>query len=293
MHSLKKGLYTALITPFVEEKVDYKSLGKLLDFQINAGVKSVVLCGTTGEAPTLNEEEKLEIAKFAVKHCNGKMNIILNTGSNNTKQSSELTQKASTIGINGIMAVTPYYNKASDEGLYLHFKSIANSTELPVILYNVPSRTGLNIKDDLIAKLYKEIQNIVGLKDATGDLTRVISIRSKTDDNFLLLSGEDETALGFNVSGGDGCISVVSNIAPKLALELQNLSLSRNNLDKVLEKQQKNSQIAKVLFSEVNPIPVKHLAYLMGLCEAEYRLPLCVPSAKTIEELKNILHLCQ
>ena len=292
MNNLNKGLYTALITPFTGNKIDYKSLEKLLDFQIQNGVPSIVLCGTTGESSTLSSEEKLQIAEFAVNFCKGRVKIILNTGTNNTEASVKLTKDASKLKIDGILAIAPYYNKANKEGLILHFTKIAESTHLPVIIYNVPARAGFDLSDDITAHLYKNVKNIVGLKDATGDLSRVISIRSKTDKNFLLLSGEDATALAFNASGGDGVISVVSNVAPKLMQNLQTISLKRSNLEDAFEMQERIYKIAKVLFKEVNPIPVKYLAFLMNLCNNEYRLPLCQPSSEVIEEVKKILVLC-
>lgn len=292
MHNLTRGLYTALITPFSKGEVDYNSLAKLLDFQIKNRVPAVVLCGTTGESPTLSSREKLEIANFAVNFCKGAIKIILNTGTNNTLDSVNLTKEASSLKIDGILAVSPYYNKANMEGLIEHFTQIAKSTHLPIILYNVPSRTGLDISDEIIAHLYKTNQNIIGLKDATGDLSRVPSIRHKTDNNFLLLSGEDATALAFNLSGGDGIISVVSNVVPSLANSVQNISLNKYNRAKALELQEKLYIISKVLFAETNPIPIKYLAFLMGLCQDEYRLPLALPSKETIEEIKKILVLC-
>jgi 4-hydroxy-tetrahydrodipicolinate synthase len=289
---LEKGLYTALVTPFDDGKVDYSALEKLLDFQLKNGVKNLILCGTTGESATLSSDEKLEIAKFSVKYVGSRANIIFGTGSNNTAVACELTKKASNIGVKGFLVVSPYYNKATQEGLYLHFQQIAKSTDLPLIIYNVPSRTGVDISDETTAKLYKEVPNIVGLKDATGNLARVPSIRLKTDKNFLLLSGEDATALAFNASGGDGVISVVSNIAPKISLELQELSLKRENFEKAFELQGKIFQISQVLFKEVNPIPVKFALFLMNICKNEYRLPLCEPSSALKDEIKEILKLC-
>jgi 4-hydroxy-tetrahydrodipicolinate synthase len=291
-HSLPKGLYTALVTPFKEGKVDFSALEKLLDFQIKSAVQGIVVFGTTGEGATLSEEEKFEIAKFAINFVKGKVKIIAGTGGNNTLVSAELTAKISTLNPDGFLVVSPFYNKATSEGLLLHFKEIAGKTELPIILYNVPGRTNMNISDDIIQKLHESQKNIIGLKDATGDLSRVPSVRSKVGKDFLLLSGEDATALAFNASGGDGVISVASNVAPKLCLELQNISLSRNNLETAFEIQEKIFKISEVLFSEVNPIPVKYALYLMNFCLNEYRLPLCQPSENAKEKIKNILTLC-
>ena len=289
---LERGLYTALITPFNNGKVDYASLERLLEFQLKFGVKNLVLCGTTGESATLSSEEKLEIARFSANFVGSKANIILGTGSNNTTASAELTKKASSLGVKGFLVVSPYYNKATQEGLFLHFKEIAKNTDLPVILYNVPSRTGVDIADVTIARLANEVENIIGLKDATGNLARVPSIRLKTDEKFLLLSGEDATALAFNASGGDGVVSVVSNIAPALSLELQELSLKRENFEKAFKLQGKIFEIAEVLFKEVNPIPVKFALFLKNLCKNEYRLPLCEPSLVVKTEIERILELC-
>jgi 4-hydroxy-tetrahydrodipicolinate synthase len=288
---LQKGLYTALITPFHDGKVDYSSLEKILNFQVAKGVKNIVVCGTTGESATLSNEEKLEIAKFSANFTKGKANIFLGTGSNSTENAANLTKMASNAGVKGFLVVSPYYNKANQEGLVLHFTKIAQSTDLPIILYNVPSRTGVDIADETTAKLH-EIQNIIGLKDATGNLARVPSIRAKIGYDFLLLSGEDATALAFNASGGDGVISVVSNIAPDISGELQELSLKYENFPKAFILQEKIFKIASVLFKDVNPIPVKFAMYKMGLCPLEYRLPLCEPSNVLKEEITNILKLC-
>lgn len=288
---ITKGLYTAIITPFKNGKVDFTSFEKLLEMQINAKVQGITVCGTTGESATLSAEEKFEITKFAINFAKGKVKIISGTGSNNTAYSAELTKKISSLNPDAFLIVSPFYNKATNQGLLLHFKEIASKTDLPIILYNVPSRTNVNMSDDIIAKLAEE-KNILGLKDASGDLARVPSLRSKVGKDFLLLSGEDATALAFNASGGDGIISVVSNIAPKLCLDLQEISLSRNGLEKAFEMQEKIFKIAEVLFSEVNPIPVKYALHLMNLCENEYRLPLCLPSESVQEKIKNILNLC-
>jgi 4-hydroxy-tetrahydrodipicolinate synthase len=291
-NSLPKGTYTALITPFRDGKIDYTSLEKILQNQVEAGITGIVLCGTTGESSTLSCDEKFDIVKFGVKNFQNKIKIIAGTGGNNTLASAELTKRISGLEPSGFLVVSPYYNKATSEGLLLHFKYIASKTDLPIILYNVPTRTNVNISDDIIAKLASENKNIIGLKDATGDLSRVPSLRLKVSRDFLLFSGEDATALAFNASGGDGIISVVSNIAPALVRNLQEISLSRNNLESAFELQARVFQIASVLFNEVNPIPIKYAMYLKGLCKEEYRLPLCSPTTDTIAKIKQILDLC-
>jgi 4-hydroxy-tetrahydrodipicolinate synthase len=289
---LQKGLYTALITPFDNGKVDYASLEKLLEFQLKFGIRNLVLCGTTGESATLSNDEKLEIARFSTKFVGSRANIILGTGSNNTSVSAELTKRASSLDVKGFLVVSPYYNKATQEGIFLHFKEVAKNTDLPIILYNVPSRTGVDIADVTVARLASEVKNIIALKDATGNLARVPSLRLKTDADFLLLSGEDATALAFNASGGDGVVSVVSNIAPAISLELQELSLKRENFEKAFKLQGIIFEIAEVLFREINPIPVKFALFLKNLCKNEYRLPLCEPSLEVKAEIERILQLC-
>lgn len=288
--NLPKGLYTALITPFKNGKVDYSSLETLLSFQINAGVIGVVLFGTTGESATLEPQEKYEIIKFAVNFAKGRLKIIAGSGTNNTAHSAKLTSELSKLNPDGFLVVSPYYNKANRQGLLMHFQEIARATDLPIILYNVPGRTGQNMQDDVIAEL-AQTKNIIGLKDATGDLARVPSLRAKVGKEFLLLSGEDATAVAFNASGGDGLISVTSNIAPKLVGDLQKLSLDRGNFEEALKLQERVFAITSALFLEVNPIPVKYSCFLLKMCENEYRLPLCEPSQKVKEELKEIIKL--
>lgn len=290
-HNIKCGLYTALITPFWNGVVDFASLEKLLEFQIKARVDGIVLCGTTGESATLSDEERYQMVKFTSSFCRGKTRIIAGTGTNNTHHSMELTRRISELDIDGFLVVSPYYNKTNDEGLVLHFKKIAESTHLPILLYNVPSRTGLDIPDSIIFRL-SDIPNIIGLKDATGNLARVVSVRSELSEEFLLFSGEDSTSLAFNASGGNGVISVVSNIAPQKMLKLQEISLSRNNLSAAFSLQKDIFHIANALFRETNPIPVKYACFLMNMCHNEYRLPLFEPSETVKEQIKQILEIC-
>jgi 4-hydroxy-tetrahydrodipicolinate synthase len=292
MSILTKGLYTALITPFTKDKkIDFNSLEKLLNFQISNNLDGVVLCGTTGEGATLSSIEKLEIAEFSSNIIKNKIKIILNCGTNNTQVSANLAKDASKLNIDGLLAITPYYNKASDKGMFLHFAEIAKNTNLPIILYNVPSRTGIDLKDSIIGELATNFKNIVGIKDATGDLSRISSLRLKVENNFFLFSGEDATSLAFNESGGDGVISVASNIVPNLMLKLQNLSLKddlNTTKEEKLHLQKLIYKISRILFMEVNPIPVKYLLFLMGLCENEYRLPLCSPSNHVVQEIEKL-----
>lgn len=270
--------YTALITPFINNKIDEKSLEELIELQIEGNIDGLVICGTTGESPTLSHEEHKLMLKLAVEIANGRIKIIAGTGSNSTNEAVMMTSYAKKVGVDSCLVVTPYYNKPTAQGIYEHFKIIA-AEKLPVIIYNIPGRSVINMTDENIAKLAK-LPGIIGIKDATGDLARVATLRQLIDKDFLYLSGEDVTALGFNAMGGNGIISVTSNIAPKLVSKLQKLSLE-GNFTEALKIQDQLTNLHKALFSESNPIPVKYAASLMGLCSNEIRAPLCLPSKAT------------
>lgn len=270
-----KGLNTALITPFSNNKLDESALEKIIKFQIEGKVDSIVVCGTTGESPTLSPDEHKKVIELAVKFADKKIKVIAGTGSNSTNEAVEMTNFAKKAGVDGCLIVAPYYNKPTPVGIYKHFEKL-NECETPLIIYNIPGRSVVNISDDTIAKMAK-LKNIVAIKDATGDTSRVASLRAKIDKEFCYLSGEDETILGFNAMGGNGIISVTSNIVPKICKELQDhcansdFIAARKIQDEILE-------VNQAMFCETNPIPVKYAAYLMGLCENEVRLPLTEPS---------------
>ena len=283
------GLYTAVITPFKNGKIDESAFEKILNHQISGGVDGIVVAGTTGECSTLSHDEQISLIKLAVKINNKRVQIIAGTGSNSTSEAILLTSEAEQCGVDGALVVAPYYNRGTQEGLFLHFSEIAKNTKLPIILYNVPARTVVNISDDTIARIAKQNQNVIGVKDASGDLARVPILRSKIGNEFTLLSGEDMTALAFNVSGGNGVISVTSNVAPRLCKDLQDATLSKFDLQKAITIQQKLVDLHDTMFCEVNPIPVKYAMHLMGFCEAEYRLPLCKPSDSSCKKIEASL----
>jgi 4-hydroxy-tetrahydrodipicolinate synthase len=284
------GLNTALITPFKSGKIDEKALEGLVELQVANGASGIVPCGTTGESPTLTNDEHIQVIKICTQVANKRIKIIAGTGSNSTAEAIEMTNHAAKIGVDASLSVAPYYNKPTKEGIFAHFKAINDNCDVPLIIYNIPGRSTINISDEEIAKL-SELKNIVGVKDATGDLSRVATLKLLVDEEFSILSGEDATALGFNVMGGHGLISVTGNVAPKMVSDLQKASLS-GDIKTAVQIQDKLTNLHSAMFCETSPIPAKYGAYLMGLCSNEIRLPLCQPSEivkKRVErELKNL-----
>jgi len=267
--------FTALVTPFKNGKVDEKSLEKLVEYQIKNGVDGIVPCGTTGESPTLSHVEHNLVIDLCVKISNKRIKVMAGTGSNSTAEAIMMTNYARQIGADCCLVVAPYYNKPTPEGVYQHFKAL-NDCEIPVIIYNIPGRSVINISDENLARI-AELKNIAGLKDATGDLARVASLRMLIKKKFAYLSGEDATAVGFNAMGGTGVISVTSNIAPKLVSDLQKFC-QKGDYKSALEIQDKLTNLHAAMFCETNPIPIKYAASLMNLCSSEIRLPLVQPS---------------
>jgi len=282
---LFSGLYTALITPFKDGKIDELALKKLIEFQIQNGVDGIVPCGTTGESPTLTHEENDLVIDLAIKIANKRVKVIAGTGSNSTAEAIMMTNHAKESGADGCLIVSPYYNKPTQEGLYQHFKAINDNCDIPLIVYNIPGRSVVNIADETVAKLAK-LKNIVGIKDATGDLSRVASLKLLVDKDFSIISGEDSTVVGFNAMGGCGVISVTSNIDPKLCSDLQKAT-QIGDYKKAVEIQDQLTNLNAAMFCETNPIPVKYAASLMGLCEMEIRLPLTEPSESAKARIKN------
>ncbi len=283
-----EGLGTAIISPFKNGELDLDSYRKLLDYQVSNGVKNIVVCGTTGEAATLSNEEQSSLIFDAVEFCKNKgVKVIAGASSSSTKASIELAQRNKELGVDGILVSVPPYNKPMQEGLYQHYKAIAETVKIPVVLYNVPGRTSRDMADDTIVRL-SQLENIVALKDATGDLARVANLRISVKKGFTLISGEDATAVGFNAMGGRGVISVSSNVAPKLCAELQKYSLE-GKYDKALEIQDKLIKLHKIMFCEANPIPVKYACSLLGFGNGTLRLPLTEPSNENKEKIKNVL----
>ena len=276
-----KGSNVALITPFKNNGLDEEAYIKLIHFHIDNGTCGLVPAGTTGESPTLSHEEHQRVIDLCIKESNGKIPVIAGTGSNSTEEAISLTSHAEKVGANGALIVTPYYNKPTQEGLYQHYKAINDKCGIPIIIYNIPGRSVIDMSVDTMARLF-ELKNIIGVKDATGDLDRVDQQKSKMGKDFIQLTGNDDNAFEFNKRGGVGTISVTANIAPKLCSDFQKLSISNNKddineaeiLDKILQP------VHHAMFVESNPSPVKYAAKLMNLCDDTVRLPLVKISEK-------------
>ena len=267
-----QGSIPALITPFKNGNIDYESFYKIIEWSLSEGSHGFVPCGTTGESPTLSHEEHIKVVDECVRIVDKRVPVIAGTGSNNTVEAIEFTNHAEKSGVDAALVVTPYYNKPTQEGLQAHFKKIAESTSLPIIIYNIPGRSIVDMSIDTMSVL-SNISNIVGVKDATNDLFRPLLTQTKIQKDFCYLSGEDGTALAYLAQGGQGCISVTANIAPKLCSDMQNLWRERK-INLAQDINIKLSKINHVLFVESSPGPVKYAAELLNLCSAETRLPL-------------------
>ena len=267
-----QGSIPALITPFKNGNIDYESFYKIIEWSLSEGSHGFVPCGTTGESPTLSHEEHIKVVDECVRIVDKRVPVIAGTGSNNTVEAIEFTNHAEKSGADAALVVTPYYNKPTQEGLQAHFKKIAESTSLPIIIYNIPGRSIVDMTIDTMSVL-SNISNIVGVKDATNDLFRPLLTQTKIQKDFCYLSGEDGTALAYLAQGGQGCISVTANIAPKLCSDMQNLWRERK-INLAQDINFKLSKIHHVLFVESSPGPVKYAAELLNLCSAETRLPL-------------------
>jgi len=286
-----KGSNVALITPFKNNRLDEESYIKLIHFQIDNGTSGLVPAGTTGESPTLSHEEHQKVIDLCIKESNGKIPVIAGTGSNSTAEAISLTKHAEKAGADGALIVTPYYNKPTQEGLYQHYKSINDECGIPIIIYNIPGRSVIDMSVDTMARLY-ELKNIVGVKDATGNLERVDQQLKKMGKDFIQLTGNDDNALEFNNRGGVGAISVTANIAPKLCSEFQKFSKLNDDNSKY-EAKKLDALLQPLhysLFVESNPSPVKYAAKLLGLCEDDVRLPLVKVTDNTKEIVKKALH---
>lgn len=267
-----KGAYTALITPMRDGVVDEAAFQKFVDWQIREGIHGLVPVGTTGESPTLSHEEHMRVVDLCIEAADKRVPVIAGAGSNSTAEAIGFVEHAKTSGADGALVVCPYYNKPNQEGLYQHYKALNDAVDIPIIIYNIPGRSVIDMSVDTMARLFK-LPNIAGVKDATADLTRPSLQRAAMGPQFNQLSGEDGTALGFNAHGGHGCISVTSNIAPALCSEFQNVCLSGDYV-RALELQDKLMPLHHALFTDTSPGPVKYGAELLGLCSAEVRLPL-------------------
>ena len=282
-----RGSFTALITPFKDGKFDETSFRSIIDFQLNSGTHGLVPTGTTGESPTLSHEEHIRIVEVCIEQANKKAPVIAGTGSNSTEEAIYLTKHAEKAGADAALVVTPYYNKPSQEGLLQHFTKIANSVDIPIIIYNIPGRSIVDMTNETMVKLFK-IKNIVGVKDATGDIPRVYSTKNEVGSDYNLLSGDDATTLAFLTYGGHGAISVTSNIAPKLCSDFHNLCMDK----KFHEASLINDclmPLHKALFLESSPGPVKYAASILGLCSEEVRLPVTTISNDTKKIIDSAL----
>jgi len=285
-----KGSNVALITPFKNNKLDVEAYIKLINFQIDNGTNGLVPAGTTGESPTLSHEEHQKVIELCIKESNGKNPVIAGTGSNSTEEAISLTMHAEKVGANAALIVTPYYNKPTQEGLYQHYKAINDKCGIPILIYNIPGRSVIDMTVDTMARLF-ELKNIVGVKDATGELERVNQQKHKMGNEFIQLTGNDDNALEFNRRGGIGAISVTANIAPKLCSDFQKASILQT--DKDIEEAIRLDTILQPvhssMFIESNPSPVKYAAKLLGLCEDSVRLPLVKVTEPTKEVVRKAL----
>lgn len=281
-----RGSIVALVTPFADGKVDTECLVRLVEHQISAGTSGLVPCGTTGESPTLSHDEHRQVVEIVIEAAAGRVPVIAGTGSNATSEALDFTCHAEQAGADAALIVTPYYNKPTQEGLKAHFTAIHDAVEsLPIFIYNIPGRSVIDMSVETMAEL-SNLPNIVGVKDATGDLNRVSLQRAACGPDFIQLSGEDGTALGFNVHGGVGCISVTANVAPALCAGFQKACLS-GDMDAALELQDRLMPLHEALFLEASPAPVKFAASELGLCSPDLRLPLVPvtePTRKTVRQ---------
>ena len=267
-----QGSITALITPFKDGKIDGKAFQRLVEWQIDQGTHGLVPVGTTGESPTLSHEEHKRVVELCIEAAAGRVPVIAGAGSNCTAEAVELTRHAKQAGADGVLVVTPYYNKPTQEGLYLHFKAVNDCADIPVLIYNIPGRSVVDMSVETMARLFK-LANIVGVKDATANMARASQQRAALGADFVQLSGEDATALGFMAHGGRGGISVTANVVPALCSEFQ-LACLGGNFKRALELQDRLMPLHDALFVESNPGPVKYAAEKLGLCSSETRLPL-------------------
>ncbi len=282
-----KGSITALITPFKNGSLDEEALRRFVDWQITEGTHGLVPTGTTGESPTLNFEEHKRVIDITIETARGRVPVIAGTGSNSTDEAIELSTHAEKSGADGILIVNPYYNKPTQEGLFQHFKAINDRVGIPIVIYNIPSRTNVDMSVETMARVY-ELKNVVGVKDATANLARVSQQRVAMGPEFNQLSGEDATALAFTAHGGHGCISVASNIAPRLCAEFQN-ALMKGDFAGALKQQDRLMPLFDAMFVETNPGPVKYAASRLGLCSAEMRLPLTPVTEQTKKIVDAVL----
>ena len=282
-----RGSLTALITPFSQNQVDEAALRKMVNWQIESGTHGLVAVGTTGESPTLTEEEHKRVVEIVVEESNGRVPVIAGAGSNNPREAIKYARFAQEVGADGLLCVAGYYNRPSQEGLYQHFKAVHDEVELPIIIYNIPPRVVVDIKPETMARL-AELQRVVGVKDATGNLSRIWHERMLIKKDFAFFSGDDMTAVAYNVSGGRGCISVASNIAPKLCAQMQEACLA-GDYARARDIQDKLAPLHAALFVEPSPAGAKYAASLLELCSEVCRVPIVPLAAETREQIREAL----
>lgn len=283
-----KGLYTALITPFKYGEFDEEAFTKLVEWQIESGVHGLVCCGSTGEAQTLTREEQYKVIKTCVETTKGRIPVIAGTGSNSTKESIEKSLEAKELGVDGIMIVAPYYNKPVQEGIYQHYKAINDQVEIPMIIYNNPGRSAIDINDETIIRLSK-LENIIMLKDSTGNLSRLSNILEEADPNFSMICGDDPVALASNAQGCVGCFSVTANVVPSLSAKIQNYWF-KGEWEEAFKIYRMLQPLYKAIFcTETNPVPVKYAASLAGICSPDVRLPLVPLSDRSKKIVKDAM----
>lgn len=287
-----KGSIVAIVTPFSAKGgdfvVDEKKLKELIEFHIKNGTSAIVPCGTTGESPTLSTAEHERVIEICIAASKKRIPIIAGTGSNSTAEAVSLTQHAAKAGADAVLSVCPYYNKPSQRGIYLHFKAIAESVDIPLILYNIPGRTGKNIEPETIAKLAQDCKNIIGVKEASGSLEQMQIIKQLCPEKFLLLSGDDTLTLPILSVGGVGVISVIANILPKETAEVVSL-FEKGEIEKARRLHYKLLPLMKALFIDSNPVPLKTAMGMLGMCEPDVRLPLCEMSDENVSKLRKAL----
>jgi 4-hydroxy-tetrahydrodipicolinate synthase len=283
-----RGIYTALATPFAGYNVDEEALKNLIKFQLEGGVDGLVPCGSTGESATLSYEEHARVIELTLKYAGGKVPVIAGTGSNSTTETIELTEMAKKLGANACLLTTPYYNKPTPEGLYRHYKKVAEEVDIPLVLYNIPGRTGINMMPETVARI-AEIPNVVGIKEASGSVVQVADIYRLTKGKFAIVSGDDNLFLPMMSVGAVGVISVISNALPKELKAIYKAFAEEKNIDKARDLNAAMLPIMQSMFVETNPIPIKETLYHMGMIEREFRLPLCPLSEKSSAFLKGVL----
>ncbi|WP_316859868.1 4-hydroxy-tetrahydrodipicolinate synthase [uncultured Cohaesibacter sp.] len=285
-----KGSCTALITPFNEGGVDYKAFESFVDWQIQEGTNVLVPVGTTGESPTLSHDEHKKVVETCVKVADKRVPVLAGAGSNSTLEAIDLAQFAQGAGADGVLVVTPYYNKPCQDGLYAHFRAVAEAISIPVVIYNIPPRSVIDMSVDTMARLFEDCPNIVGVKDATADLSRVTQQRLACGKDFIQLSGEDGTALGFNAQGGHGCISVTANVAPNLCSQFQT-ACTNGAWDKALELHDLLSPLHRAMFLQPSPAGAKYALSLLGKIKNEIRLPLVAAKDTVKAEIESAMTL--